>query len=469
MKLKLVVASMSILGLASCPVFAAHANSNKHHHKSHHVMAAQPAAHQDYKDMGAIPAAAPVEVCTLSQPYMVMDGMSQNLGRAMPNPCNPGWFNRIQVSGGVNVDLGKFGSRNTAYMGENYRRVSLNDAYVNVGANINEWTKAFASINFQTATTITDGNGFGEYSAAYSNNINGNGNNNVEVEQAFATLANFDAEPFFVQVGKQFQDFGRYEIHPITRSLTQSMSETLATSLKAGFVANGFNGSVSVFDDALNKSSKSTSRTNFVAALGYALASDQMGFDLGAGYIYNLAGVNDVAYNVVNMQNATNALTSSSSTSNGMFHSRKSGVAAYGDVNSGPFALSARYVQALQRFNASDLPRHGLSDFVVSNNDASLVTNANGAKPWSAGVQLGYGFEALGCKNNSVYAGYEVSKQAAALNLPASRVLAGYGIEYWRNTNLGVEWDHDYAYAASKGGRGRTTDLVSMRAAVKFG
>ena len=294
---------MSILGLASCPVLAAN-SKNKHHHKPHHVMAAQPAAHQDYKDMGAIPAAAPVEVCTLSQPYMIMDGMTQNLGRAMPNPCNPGWFNRIQVSGGVNVDLGKFGSRNKAYMGENYRRVSLNDAYVNFGANINEWTKAFASINFQTATTVTDGNGFGEYSAAYSNNINGDGNNHVEVEQAFATMANFDALPFFVQVGKQFQDFGRYEIHPITRSLTQSMSETLATSLKAGFVANGFNGSVSVFDDALNRNNKSTSRTNYIGALGYEQASDQMGFDLGAAYIHNLAGVNDVAYNVVNMQNA---------------------------------------------------------------------------------------------------------------------------------------------------------------------
>src|SRR6188472_4242943 len=111
MKLKLVVASMSVLGLVSCPVFAGHMSKHKHHQK---VVKQTEATHDytDYKDMG--PAA---EVCMISASSMTMNEMSQNMGRSMPNPCNPGWFNRIQFSGGINVDLGKWGNRNQNYMG----------------------------------------------------------------------------------------------------------------------------------------------------------------------------------------------------------------------------------------------------------------------------------------------------------------------------------------------------------------
>ena len=94
MNLKLVVASMSVLGLVSCPLLAATTTKHKHHHKHHHVV-----AQQEYKDM------LPVPVCTISQNAMIMNSLDKNIGRAMPDPCNPGWWNRIQVSGGVNVDF----------------------------------------------------------------------------------------------------------------------------------------------------------------------------------------------------------------------------------------------------------------------------------------------------------------------------------------------------------------------------
>src|SRR5476651_2316299 len=98
MNLKLVVASMSVLGLVTCPAFAAHHSKHKMKHKV--------AAHRDYKDMGSLPVQAE-PVCIISQNTVIMDGMTQSYGRSMPNPCNPGWYNRIQMSGGVNVDLGK--------------------------------------------------------------------------------------------------------------------------------------------------------------------------------------------------------------------------------------------------------------------------------------------------------------------------------------------------------------------------
>lgn len=463
MKLKLVVASMSVLGLVSCPVFAATTTKHKTHHKVHHKTVVKHqtqtvAAHPDYKDMGSIQ--APVEVCTISHNSMILDEMTQNVGRSMPNPCNPGWFNRVQFSGGVNVDVGKWGNRNANIMGQNYQRLALNDAYLNVSATINDWAKAFASLSYSDPTTnVNPGTyklwGAAEYNAAYANNIAGSAANLVQLEQAYATLGNFDVSPIFVQVGKQFQDFGRYEIHPITESMTQVMSKTLATSIKIGFIANGFHGSLFAFDDPINKFGTSSTPTNYGAALGYDQMSDQLGWDVGAGYLYNIIGVNDVAYNVVNFT-GTNG-----------YNSRVGGYALYGDVNSGPFTVGARYVAA-NRFNVNDLPKNGVADLTGGTIAGTPIAGATGAKPWAAGIQAGYGFNVWD-KNQNVYLGYQTSREAAGLNLPKNRWLAGYNIDMWKNTNFGIEWDHDIAYNGANGGAGTNSDLVSLRAGVKFG
>jgi hypothetical protein len=448
MNLKLVVASMSVLGLVSCPVFAATTAKHKHHSKH------QAVAHHDYKDMGALPY-KDQPVCMISANTVTMTEMTQNAGRSLPNPCNPGWFNRIAVSGGINVDLGKFGNRNSNYMGVNYQRFSLNDAYLNLAADVNEWAKAFASLSYNTATINSPNTTFGgtpvtEYSSAYSNNVTSGSTSSVQLEQAYATLGNLDESPLFIQVGKHFQDFSRYEIHPITRSMTQVVSETLATSLGVGFLTNGFHGQVFAFDDPIGKVFKTTTTTNYGVSLGYDQPNDCLGWDIGAGYLYNMIGVNDVAY----MVNQINATTSTGTTG---YNTRVGAGAIYGDVNSGPFTLGARYTTALQRFNILDLPKDG------------LAPSTTGAKPWAAGIQAGYGFDAFG-KNNNVYVGYQASRESAGLGLPKSRWLAGYGVDvFGKNTNVGIEWDHDSAYSVSNGGNGNNTNLVSVRSSVKFG
>lgn len=485
MNLKLVVTSMSILGLVSCPVFAASQSqtqtNHKHHHKYHKVNHEEKEDNDNHKhrhhkahheeeetpdasDVRPMPVVAPV-TCTVNQSTVLMQEMTQNMGRALPNPCTPGWFNRIALTGGVNVDVGKWGNRNANYMGENYQRLSLNDAYINVSAIVNDFTTAFASISYNTASindplsalpfvdtagVVHAGTHVAEFDAAYSNNVISGSSHTLQLEQAFATFANFEVSPIFVQVGKQFQDFGRYEIHPITESLTEVMSKTLATSAKIGFIASGFTGSAYVFDDPLPKVHQSKRPTNYGAALGFESPGtcNQLGWDVGVGYLYNLIGVNDIAYNV-NQYNLA--------LGNGIgYNTRVGGTAVYLDLMPGPFTISARYVTALQRFNIEDLPKNGDAD------------STNGAKPWSAGVQVGYGFDMLWCKPQYLYIGYQASREAAGLLLPKDRWLAGYSIEMWKNTDFGIEWDHDIAYSTSNGGTGNNTNLVSLRAAVKF-
>lgn len=453
MKLKLVVASMSILGLVSCPAFATHHNKHKQSNTT------QTEAVHDYKDMG-------VKVCTISPTTLTMVEMSQNIGRSIPNPCNPGWYDRVRLSGGINVDVGKWGNRNANIMGENYQRLSLNDVYLNLTGQINDWTTVFASLSYMTATTnanpaVYKGVGMAEYSAAYANNIGGAGNNAVQIEQAFGTVANFDYTPVYLQVGKFFQDFSRYEIHPITASMTQVMSETLATALKVGFIANNFNGGVYVFDDPTAKIGSSSSPTNYGISLGYDLNNSEFGWDLGIGYLYNIIGANDVAWSVNNF-------------TGGGYNNRVGAVALYGDVNYGPFMGAIRYTQAVQRFNVLDMTKNGNADLTAASaaiGSGAAVTplaTATGAKPWAAGIQAGYGFDAWSMSQN-VYLGYQASREAAGLNLPKSRWLVGYGIDVLKDTNVAAEWDHDNQFNASNGGLGNSTNLVSLRASVKFG
>ena len=442
MKLKLVVASMSVLGLISCPAFAA--TQAKHKHQK---MMKQETATHDYKDMGALP---PVVVCPKVDMYTIaMDEMSQNLGRAKPTV---GCDNPISFAGGINFD-GHWGNRSMGYMGENNQRFSLNDAYLNVFGIVNDWTTAFMSATYSTFNdSLVDAGTFapmegqrtlpGVYSSTYPNF-------NLDIEQAFITFKNFSEMPLFVQLGQQFEDFSRYMIHPVTRSMTQVLSESNQISANIGFVTQmGFTGSAYVFDNPMTESGQAHTPLNGGVSLGYMQPSDQLGWDLGIGYMYNMTGANDVAY-------AVGVNNGSSTTGTGTYTDRVGAVALYGDVNSGPFSVNARYTTAVQTFAAADMAENA-------------VTGTDGAKPWAAGIQAGYGFNAMG-KDQNVYLGYQASGEAVEMYLPQSRWQLGYGVSMWKNANIGFEFDHDEAYSSSKGGAGEDSNGLALRVGTMFG
>jgi len=469
MKLKpLVVASMSVLSMSliSYPVFAADttdtstttqmetqaqtdttATTKPKRHKK--VRQAQATKHEE---MRAMPAqATPVVAVPVLDAYAVtMDAMTQNLGRQV-RPT-PDWFNRIGVIGGINTDF-HWGNRHMGYQGENSRRISLNDAYLNVSAIINCWAKAFMSLSYNNTTgTGTNAEEVfaqtrpGVYSAAYSNN-------QLNLEQGYLTFGNFNCTPFFVQLGKQFQDFGRYQIHPIERTMAQVLSESLETSAKLGFLAPiGLHGSVYAFDDNLRKVNSGHTRTVWGGALGWDMPSDQLGWDLGIGYMSSMSGVNDVNYGIRSFE--ANALGTPNPI--GTFGGTVGAWSAYADVNSGPFGLSARYATANHAFTPETL-----STFLLN-------TDAAGARPWAADITAGYGFN-VWCKNQNVYVGYQSSGNAVNLYLPRQRWIAGYGIDIMQSTTLSAEYGHDKDYSSGNGGTGRASNTIGARAAVRFG
>lgn len=474
MKLKLIAASMSMLGLVSCPILAAtdatssQASSSQatqktivhHHHHVHHVVhthkhthkmtthkvhhvhhahhhhhatVAETAlvTHEDYKAMGTLPSAP---TCMADHAQPILDEMNHNTGRAMPSDlCKP-----IAISGGIAFDA-HAGNRSLGYTGENNQRFSLNDAYLNVHGVANDWTTGFLSASYSSFNDPSVSlQKPGTYSSAYESH-------RLNLEQGFLTFRNASVTPFFLQVGKQFEDFGRYTIHPITRSMTQVLSETLRTSANFGFVTDmGLHGSLFTFDNPLKKVTNGVqqghTKLNFGGSLGYDQISDQLGWDAGVGYLYNMTGVNDVEEIVA----ANNPV--------GGYQSRVGAVSLHGDVNTGPFSLGARYVTALQRFNMTDLAKNA----------------TQGAKPWAAGIQAGYSYNAME-KNQNIYVGYQASRQAATLYLPRSRWVVGYGIDVWKNTGVGLEWNHDRDYRVNDLGTGNNSNTLALRIASQFG
>lgn len=527
MKLKLVVATMSVLGLISFTVladtdttttttttshhahktkahknkkFSKHAAKSKHkttkhhahentsktkHHKPvktiHHIQKAHIVTHADAAPIMPAPVVRPAQpikpvamqsaaplanaapevdeeettedameaIPRLDTYQVTMDTMSQNARRGH---AGPDWFNHILINGGMNVDAA-WGNRAMGYMGENPRRVSVNDAYLNATALVNNWTKAFTSLSFgdpYPADVTAVVKKLGAYSNAYTDN-------QLDLEQGYVTFGNFDCTPFFAQIGKQFQPFGKYQIHPIQRTMSQVLSESLQTSAEVGFVTKfGLSGFIYSFDNTLIRSTYG--HTQPVAGFGLDLnqPSEDISYDIGIGYMTNMTGINDVAAAITNYQSATIANGTNTIPTAGTYQATVGAINVYADIGSGPFSIGGHYTSALSNFATTTLSNN------FNNTDGSV------AQPWALDLTANYAFS-LWCKKHDVYLGYQASNNAVNIALPRNRWILGYEITVLKNANLGVQWSHDTDYSFGNGGTGITSNTLNARASVQFG
>lgn len=457
MKLKLFVTSMIISGFISSPALPSTKNDSA-------------APINGYK--GEL-FAAPCPKVSLYSP--IMDAMSQNVRRAKPTT---GCEKPIQFAGGINFDT-QFGNLNQGFMGENNNRFTLNDAYLDVTGNINRWISGFAELSYNNIqdTALNSSTVYdppipnqstlpGLYSAGYTLDA-------VDLQQGYITIGNPELFPLFLKLGKQFQDFGRYAIHPITRSMTQVMTETLQTSAELSFISAwstaNFHGSFFVFQNQIPQVDEENigvflaetlpnhGNTNYGAQLGVGQVSTQLGWDIGVGYINDMMGINDIAYAAAFRKNEIDALLNNPIDVNESYYvDSVGGLTAYGTINSGPFSLSAHYVTALQHFNPLDF---------TSNISESAE---NGPEPWAADMQVAFGFDCWE-KAQNIYVGYQQSGDAVELLIPERRWTAGYGIDVLKNTNIGVEYSNDHAYSITNGGNNESSNRVALRVATMFG
>jgi hypothetical protein len=422
MKLKSVVASMLALGVASTAALAASTDT---------VNRAEFDAMKDQ----------------VAKMEAVLNQHQTGLNNQTATNAND-WFNRVALSGDIGIDA--FTSAHNSYRfdnnGGNTNAIELPQANLFVDAQVNDWVKAHAGIHLDS--NVSRDGLYQFHDALYGADIS-----NKWLEEAYVTVANFAQSPAYARVGREYIPFGSYDAHAITPSLTQMLTQTRATALQAGVVmANGFNASAYTFNGTdLDKNvGKNRRVNNFGLTAGYANSYNNVSYNAGIGYIYNMADVNYISAGI-NSNNRVDHVVG--------------GISVDGTVKSGPFDASAHYVTALKDFDQADV------SYVSTH-------GKEGAKPSAWGIDAGYSFAVAG-HDSRVGLGYQRSSQTNHVGpvefysedfgllvnsgMPQQRYVAQYDVNVWKNTDIGVQVYHDRNFDGNQGNdNNNTTGLVRL-------
>lgn len=333
------------------------------------------------------------------------------------------WFNRITVSGMVNVDGYYANNVPTTYSEKNSNAAKLNNANLFIHALVNEWVTG--DLNFS----------YGDENSTF---LRHDTKSNKFLDEAYVTIGNFAKNPFYFRAGKLYVPFGVYDRYPLVQdNATQLMTETSGTSAQVGFVSPmGIYASIYGLQGAqpytYGTVSKRTRMDNFGANLGYAYNADRAGFKLDAGYLNNLYDVNYFTYLA-----ETAGLKG--------FDKRYHGVSVSADARFAAFDASAKYVAVLTDY------------------ETSIKKN----KTQALGVTAGVTFPVL-AHATRFGLGYQRTKDGNVFALPENRYYGEYTFNISKWTDVGLAVVHDRDYGTSDNGSDRTSTSGIARLSVKF-
>jgi hypothetical protein len=349
------------------------------------------------------------------------------------------WMSRITISGLANLDAG-YGTRAPIFRsasasgGGNVSNIDLNNANVLVDAAINDWTTAH--MNLMASSNVHQD--LAPVFAATSTD-----SNRVLLDEAYVTLGNFAQSPLYFRGGKEYVPFGVYDLYPMVVNPTQALTQNNATAAQVGFVSPmGLYGAVYGFrgltqaNDAVNNRAAVKS---YGADLGWTACTSAWGVKLDAGYINNMADVDYVG------------------TSTGLLGSYVSKVPAYSlhaGFNVQQFDIKGDYVSAASSFDTAD-----------------LTYNGSGAKPKAYGAEAGYSFPVMNNHTSRVALGYQHTRDAVNVGtygLPLTRWYGMYTVNVSKWTDVGFELYRDRGYSVSNGGTGNNATVGQLRLGVKF-
>jgi hypothetical protein len=391
---------------------------------------------------------------------------------ADPTAALPEWLKKITISGlldpSLNFGFGKrplpVGVTTPPQQGSTGPSQSavLNAAELYIDAQVADWVLVHTTFAYDT-----DFNNAGSY-------ISGTGANQPQtlfVEEGSVTLANFNESPFWLTAGRQFLLFGSYKHSTVNRPITQYLSEANNVAVTVGAVQPmgelNFYGDMYTFQGVspTNQNPVKQQIKGFGANVGLNKNSDVLGYNFNAGFINNMM-------NNYFVGNACNPLLPgiTPTTCNSGYTKKVPGLSLHFDANSGPFSLSADYVEALTSFSGQDLPSGA----------NPISTTSPGAKPWAYALESTYNFPSLirhKTYDSRVFAGFQQSGDAVNVSsatvlggywTPRYRYVAGYGIDLIKNLTVRIQFQHDTDYSTAQGGTGANNNAVFTDLKVVF-
>ena len=328
-----------------------------------------------------------------------------------------GW-GRLEIGGHVHLDSVFTHPEHE----DGYTNIGVSEIGLALGAAINDWTTLEAGFLYEHTH-------LGE-------RVYASGAEAAFLETATLGFASADG-PWSLAVGRQFLPFGVFDTRMISEPLTLEVGETNEIAWNLGWGSGALQAAVFGFngDDGLGSGgglagyggavSFSSEREESAVALNLALTSD-------FGYADSVLSV---------LADAASGRQSAG---------RVAGLSAHAGLRYGAVTIIGEYVGALESYAAGEMEFAG-----------------RGAQPASWMLEAAWDFVAGGM-DATVAAGYQATREAVALELPARRLLAAASVALTEPVTLGVEWARDSAYSAERGGSGETTTTITVQFSYAF-
>lgn len=293
--------------------------------------------------------------------------------------------------------------------------INLSTAKLEVFAEVSKWISAMIGFNYDDYPPSLGGR--------YSNS-------KVYVSRAYATIGNLNELPAYFSIGQIYVPFGVYSSNAISDSSTKLLGKTKARAAVLGFTYSGVYGSAYMFQ---GDTYTPDYRRNWGANLGYAYNNhaDSISFDVGGGYIYNIAdskgmqGTGDGVFGGFGYDPGMKKVGGSEN-----LHDNIPAADVHGSFTYRNFNIFAEYVSAVRKFDARDL---------------AYGNSVTGAEPSAFDITASYNFKIC---NKPSYAsiGFGGSSDALAINLPKNDYFVVVGTSIWKSTVQTVEFRHDIDY-----------------------
>jgi hypothetical protein len=257
----------------------------------------------------------------------------------------------------------------------------------------------------------------------------------LNVDEATISL---DFSPFSVTAGLTYVPFGNFETHLVSDPFTLELGETANGAVILGFEQNGLYASLYAFKGDTSDGGDSHI-DQLGATLGYTREAEGFDFDIGLGYINNLADSNSLA----------DFLADDHGVDTDDLDSYVGALNIHAIANMGAFSIIGEYMRAQDAFQPNEWAWQG-----------------RGAKPQAWNLEAAYHFNLAG-KEATVALAYQGSDEAVGL-LPESAFIGGVSVGIYDNTSLAMEWRRSQDYSLADGGSDTKDTAITLQLAYEF-
>ena len=319
------------------------------------------------------------------------------------------WFGEWEVGGWIDAE----GVSRHPDTGDNTSGVGVAEAVLGVEAAINDWIGGELGLLYETVNIELD---------------DGKDGTNTRVDVATLTIGAPEGS-WSLTAGRQYAPFGVFATNLISDPLTLELGEANDLVLQFGLSSARLHGSIFGLygDDDQNG--------GYGAVTGYSLERREIEFGLHLSYIGDM-GDSDNLQGVIADSRDVNA--------------NVPGWIVSTELGYKNLSLIGEYVASLERFA-----------------DHEVEFAGRGAQPSSWLLEAACDVGIAG-KEAKIVAGYQGTREALALELPAQRLLAGFSLGLATWFTPAIEWAHDEDYASKDGGSGEQVSTLTVQFSAKF-